>query len=187
MFHRCRRPWCQEPQRTRLTRAAVTPAQDRARVHLRRKWHRNSLLSLTRTSRRNRMKSFAPTRPRRAHRLLTGLCLLVVCAIGCSSQEIKEPVSSASPQSAPSSNAADGNLSGLWTITTSSGGLIGMAGQTRSIKLVIRQAGDKITGVYQCASGNALCRNGDEKGSIEGTAKGNQVNLNIMLLPDASN
>jgi len=133
------------------------------------------------------MRSFAPTRPTRAHRLLTCLCLLAVCAIGCSSQEIKEPVSSASTQAAPSSNAAGGNLSGLWTITTSTVGLIGMAGQTRSIKLVIRQASDKMTGVYRCSAGNALCRNGDEKGSIEGTANGNQVNLNIMLLPDASN
>lgn len=133
------------------------------------------------------MRSFAPTRPTRAHRLLTCLCLLAVCAIGCSSQEIKEPVSSASTQAAPSRNVTDGNLSGLWTITTSTGGLIGMAGQTRSIKLVIRQASDKMTGVYRCSAGNALCRNGDEKGSIEGTANGNQVNLNIMLLPDASN
>ena len=133
------------------------------------------------------MKSFAPTKRRRANRLLIPLSLLAVCAIGCSTQEIKEPVSSASPQSASPSNAAEGNPSGLWTITTSTGGLIGMAGQTRSIKLVIRQAGDKITGVYQCASGNALCRNGDEKGSIEGTANRDRVNLNIMLLPDASN
>jgi hypothetical protein len=117
------------------------------------------------------MKSFAPTRPRRAHRLLTCLCLLLVCAIGCSTQEIKEPVSSASTQAAPPSNVADGNLSGLWTITTSTGGLIGMAGQTRSVKLVIRQASDKITGVYRCSAGNALCRIGDEKGSIEGTAR----------------
>ena len=133
------------------------------------------------------MKSLAPTRPRRAHRLLIPLCLLALCPIGCSTQEIKEPVSSASTPATPASNVAGENLSGLWTITTSSGGLVGMAGQTRSIKLVIRQAGDKITGVYRCSSGNALCRNGNEKGSIEGTANGNHVNLNIMLLPDASN
>ena len=133
------------------------------------------------------MKSFAPTKRRRAHRLLIALSLLAVCAIGCSTQEIKEPVSSPSAQSASPSNAAAGNPSGLWTITTSTGGLIGMAGQTRSIKLVIRQAGDKITGVYRCSAGNALCRNGDEKGSIEGTANRDRVNLNIMLLPDASN
>lgn len=62
-----------------------------------------------------------------------------------------------------------------------------MAGKTRNIKLVIRQVGDKLTGSYVCSAGNSLCRNGDNKGSIEGTANGNQVNLNIMLLPDASN
>ena len=62
-----------------------------------------------------------------------------------------------------------------------------MAGKTRNIKLVIRQVGDKITGSYRCSAGNSLCRNGDNKGSIKGTANGNQVNLNIMLLPDASN
>ncbi|MFZ0677219.1 hypothetical protein [Candidatus Binatus sp.] len=62
-----------------------------------------------------------------------------------------------------------------------------MAGLTRSIKLVIRQEGDKVTGEYRCSSGNALCRNGDEKGSIEGTANGSHVSLNITLLPDASN
>jgi hypothetical protein len=134
------------------------------------------------------MKSLAPTRRRRADRFLTRLlCLLAVSAIGCSTQETKVPVSSATTPTALTGNVADGNLSGLWTITTSTGGLIGMAGQTRSIKLVVRQAGDKVTGVYRCASGNALCRNGDEKGSIEGTANSNQVNLNIMLLPDASN
>ena len=133
------------------------------------------------------MKSFAPTKRRQADRLLTCLCLLALCAIGCSTQETTAPASSTSGPAAAPGNVADGNLSGLWTITTSTGGLIGMAGQTRSIKLVIRQAGDKVTGVYRCASGNALCRNGDEKGSIEGTANGNQVNLNIMLLPDASN
>jgi hypothetical protein len=133
------------------------------------------------------MKSFGPIRRRRADRLLTCLCLLAVCAIGCATREIKEPVSPASAPAASPGNGADGNLSGLWTITTSSGGLIGMAGQTRSIKLVLRQAGDKVTGVYRCSSGNALCRNGDEKGSIDGTVNGSQVNLNILLLPDASN
>lgn len=133
------------------------------------------------------MKSFAPIRRWRADRLLTCLCLIAVCAIGCSTQETKEPVSSASTPAAPPSSATEENLSGLWTGTTSTGGLVGMAGMTRSIKLVLRQEGGKVTGAYRCSAGNALCRNGDDKGSIEGTAKGNQVNLNIMLLPDASN
>ena len=62
-----------------------------------------------------------------------------------------------------------------------------MAGETRSIKLVLRQVGDKITGTYRCSAGNAQCRNLNETGSINGTAKGNRVNLNIMVLPDASN
>ena len=133
------------------------------------------------------MKSFTPLRRRRADRLLTCLGLIALCAIGCSTQETKLPASSTSTPAEPPGNVADGNLSGLWTVTTSTGGLIGMAGQTRSIKLVLRQAGGKITGVYRCSPGNALCRNGDEKGSIEGTANGNQLSLNIMLLPDASN
>ena len=62
-----------------------------------------------------------------------------------------------------------------------------MAGQTRSIKLVLRQVGDKITGVYRCSPGNSLCRNSNETGSITGTANGNRVNLDITVLPDASN
>jgi len=133
------------------------------------------------------MRSFAPLRRRRGDCLFACLYLIALCAIGCSTQEANLPTSSASTPTEPPSNAADANLSGLWTLTTSTGGLIGMAGQTRSIKLVLRQVGAKITGVYRCSPGNALCRNGDEKGSIEGTASGNQLNLNITLLPDASN
>lgn len=132
------------------------------------------------------MKSYAPTRRRRADRLLTSLCFLAVCAIGCSTQETNLPMTSATP-AAPSSDVAGENLSGLWLGTTSTGGLIGMAGQTRSIKLVLRQAGDKITGAYRCSAGNSLCRNLNEKGTIEGTANRNQVNLNITMIPDASN
>ena len=133
------------------------------------------------------MKSLAPTKRRRADRLLTCLCLLALCAIGCSTQETTAPMSSASTPAAPRANVAGENLSGLWTGTTSTGGLVGMAGMTRSIKLVLRQEGEKITGAYRCSPGNALCRNGDEKGSIEGTASGDHVNLNMTLLPDASN
>src|ERR1700723_863095 len=132
------------------------------------------------------MKSLAPTKRRRADRLLACLCLLALCSVGCSTQETKTPVSSASTPTAPG-NVTEENLSGLWTGTTSTGGLVGMAGMTRSIKLVLRQEGDKITGAYRCSPGNALCRNGDEKGSIEGTANGDHVNLNMTLLPDASN
>jgi hypothetical protein len=133
------------------------------------------------------MKSFAPIRRRRAELLLTSLCLLAICAPGCSTQETNAPVNSAAISAAPPSNVAEHNLSGLWTGTTSTGGLVGMAGLTRSIKLVIRQEGNKVTGEYRCSSGNALCRNGDDKGSIEGTANGSHVSLNIALLPDASN
>jgi hypothetical protein len=133
------------------------------------------------------MKSFAPATRRRVDRLLAGLCLLAAFAIGCSTQGTTMPESSTSAPTAPPSNVADGNLSGLWNGTTSTGGYLGMAGKTRKITLVIQQVGDKLTGSYVCSAGNSLCRNGDNKGSIEGTANGNQVNLNIMLLPDASN
>jgi hypothetical protein len=133
------------------------------------------------------MKSFAPARRRRYDRWLAGLYLLAVFAIGCSTQGTTTPASSTSTAAAPPSDVADGNLSGLWTGTTSTGGYIGMAGKTRNIKLVIRQVGGKLTGSYRCSAGNSLCRNGDEKGSIDGTANGTQVYLNIMLLPDASN
>jgi hypothetical protein len=133
------------------------------------------------------MKFLASISRRRTVHLLTPLGLLVVCAIGCSTQETRVPESSTSTPQAPSSNAEDQNLSGLWTGTTSTGGLIGMAGMTRSIKLVLRQVGNRVTGVYRCSPGNTVCRNSNEKGTIEGTADGNRVNLNIMLLPDASN
>jgi hypothetical protein len=133
------------------------------------------------------MQSFAPTSRRRANRLLTCLCLLTVCAIECSTQQTKVPTGSASTPAAPTSDVTGRNLSGLWTGRTSTGGLLGMAGETRNIELVLRQVGDKITGSYRCYAGNSLCRNLDEKGSIDGTADGDRVNLNIMVLPDASN
>jgi hypothetical protein len=133
------------------------------------------------------MKSFAPIRLRRAYPLLTCLCLLALCATSCSTKDTKEPVRSASPPAASPGDGTEQNLSGLWIGTTSTGGLVGMAGLTRSIKIVLRQESTKITGEYRCSPGNALCRDGDEKGAIEGTANGNQVNLNITLLPDASN
>jgi hypothetical protein len=69
---------------------------------------------------------------------------------------------------------------------TSTGGLLGLAGQTRNIKLSLRQFGDKITGTYYCSAGNSTCRDNNETGSIDGTANGDQVNLNIIVLPDAS-
>lgn len=133
------------------------------------------------------MKSFAPRGPGRPDRLLTGLYVLAVCVIGCSTQQITVPVNSASTEAAPPSNLAQGNLAGLWTGTTSTGGLLGAAGETRNIKLDLRQAGDQITGSYRCSGGNSPCRNHNETGSIKGIANGNQVNLNIMMLPDASN
>jgi hypothetical protein len=133
------------------------------------------------------MKFFAPTRPRRADHLLAISCLLAVCAIGCSTQETKVPVSAASTPAAPPGNVADVNVSGLWTLKTSTGGLVGMAGNTRTVKLAIQQIGDKVAGSYRCYAGNSLCRNNNETGSINGNANGNRVNLNIRVLPDASN
>lgn len=132
------------------------------------------------------MKSFAPAKARRACWLLTCLFLLAV-ATSCAMQEMKLPVAPAPAQAASQVDAADGNLSGLWIGTTTTGGLVGMAGRTRSIKLVIRQFGDKITGSYRCSAGNSMCRNQNQQGSIEGKANGNQVRLNILVLPDASN
>jgi hypothetical protein len=118
--------------------------------------------------------------------LLIGSCLLAVCAIGCSTQETKVPASAASTPTSPG-NVADVNVSGLWTLKTSTGGLVGMAGNTRTVKLAMQQAGDKVTGSYRCEAGNSLCRNNNETGSIDGTANGNRVNLSIRVLPDASN
>ena len=133
------------------------------------------------------MKSFAPTRRRRTGNFLTGLCLLAVCAISCSTQETKVPATAASTPAAPPGNAADENVSNLWTLRTSTGGLVGMAGNTRTVKLAIQQVGGKVSGSYRCEAGNSLCRNNNETGSIEGTANGNRVNLSIRVLPDASN
>jgi hypothetical protein len=133
------------------------------------------------------MKSVAPLGPGRSDRLLTGLYVLAVCMIGCSTQQIPVPANSAPIEAAPPSNLAEGNLAGLWTGTTSTGGLLGSAGETRNIKFDLRQVGDQITGSYRCSGGNSICRNHDETGSIKGTANGDQVNLNITVLPDASN
>ncbi len=136
------------------------------------------------------MKSVAPIKDRRTNRLLACLCSFMVCAISCSTEETKLPVSSGSSQAATPSNVVDGNLSGLWVGTTTTGGMLGMPGIIRSIKLDLQQVGDKITGSYLCYSGrtaNSFCRNSDEKGTIEGTARESQVALNIMVLPDASN
>jgi hypothetical protein len=122
-------------------------------------------------------------------RWLTLLCLLMFCAIGCSTQETRLPVSS-EPAAAPAPSANSVDLSGRWVGRTITGGLLGMPGLIRTITLDLRQDGDKITGTYRCSSGknaNSFCRNTDEKGSVQGTAHGTTVNLNVMLLPDASN
>ena len=169
------------------TRAGVTPAQDRVRARLLPKWHPSSLATTAPFRAENRMQSRAPIRRWRLNRSVSYLFLVAISAMGCSMQETKSPLTSATSSPAASSNEADGNLSGLWIGTTSTGGLLGMAGETRSIKLVLRQVGDKITGTYRCSAGNAQCRNLNETGSINGTAMGNRVNLKIMVLPDASN
>src|SRR5579871_175260 len=138
----------------RLMRGAVTQAQDPARVRLRPKWHPNSLKGRLPHRVTNRMKSVAPLGPGRSDRLLTGLYVLAVCMIGCSTQQIPVPVNSAPIEAAPTSNLAEGNLAGLWTGTTSTGGLLGSAGETRNIKFDLRQVGDQITGSYRCSGGN---------------------------------
>ena len=92
-----------------------------------------------------------------------------------------------STPTASARDVTDATLSGLWTGTTSTGGLIGMAGKTRKIKLLLRLTGDDLTGSYRCSAGNSLCRNLNETGSITGTANGDEVNLNITVLPDSSN
>lgn len=124
----------------------------------------------------------------RASRLLA--CSVIVCAISCSTEEMKPSAGSGPVETAAPSNGVEGDLSGLWVGTTTTGGLLGMPGKIRSIKLDLRQAGDKITGSYLCYSGktsNSFCRNSDENGSITGRARGSQVTLSIFLLPDASN
>jgi hypothetical protein len=108
--------------------------------------------------------------------------------IGCSSEQ-SPLLTSQSATSSSGTELSDGNLSGLWTGTTTTGGLLGMPGITRSINLDLKQNNDKITGSYRCYSkgANSLCRNGDETGTITGTAHGKQINLNVVLLPDQSN
>jgi hypothetical protein len=112
----------------------------------------------------------------------------MVFAIGCSTQETNRPIRSGSTETAAPSKAVDGDLSGLWVGTTSTGGLMGMAGLTRSFKFNLHQEADKLTGSYVCYNGktsNAICHN--PKGTIEGTARGTHIALNILMLPDASN
>ena len=133
------------------------------------------------------MKSFAPSRRGRFDRWLAGLYLLAVFAIGCSTQETTTPASSASAAAAPPSNVAEGNLSGLWNGTTSTGGYLGMAGKTRNITLVIRQVGDKLTGSYVVPQAIRSAAMATTKDRSKEPQTGTQVNLNIMLLPDASN
>ena len=137
------------------------------------------------------MKPFTSIKGRRTNHCIAPLYLVMVFAIGCSTQETKLPASSESTTgtTAPSGTAAQ-DLSGLWVGTTSTGGLLGMPGLIRSIKIDLQQSGEKLTGTYSCYSGkasNSFCRNADEKGSVQGTARGDHVTLNIMLLPDASN
>ena len=133
------------------------------------------------------MKSLVPFSRKRTNHLLTCLCSVMVFAIGCSTQETNLPIRSGSTETAAPGNAI-GDLSGLWVGTTSTGGLTGTAGLTRSFKFNLHQEGDKLTGSCVCYNGktsNAICRN--PKGTIEGTARGTRVALNILMLPDASN
>jgi hypothetical protein len=118
------------------------------------------------------------------------ICSFLLFAASCSTEQKNQPLTSAPPGAAAQNPDGTGNLSGLWVGKTSTGGLIGMPGLTRSIKLDLQQTGEKITGTYHCYSGkasNSFCRNFDEKGSIQGEAHGTRVNLNIQVLPDASN
>jgi hypothetical protein len=136
------------------------------------------------------MTTLAPIRGRRTNRLLACLYLVAVCAISCSTEKTKLPVTSGSNAAVPPSNRADEDLSGLWIGRTITGGMLGMPGLIRSIKLNLQQVADKITGTYVCYSGktaNSFCRNSNENGTIEGTARGRRLALNVMLLPDASN
>jgi hypothetical protein len=136
------------------------------------------------------MNSSIASKGKRSSRWIAAFCSLLLCAAGCSTEQMTMPVASA-PTGATVQNPDNrGSLSGLWVGTTTTGGLLGMPGLIRSIKLDLQQTGDKITGTYHCCSGkkaNSFCRNFDEKGSIQGTAHGTTVNLNIMVLPDASN
>ena len=134
------------------------------------------------------MKLLLPFSRKRTNHLLTRLCWVMLLAIGCSTQETKLPIRSGSTETAAPSNAIEGDLSGLWVGATSTGGLMGTAGLTRSFKFNLHQEGDKLTGSYVCynsKTSNAICRN--PKGTIEGTAHGTRIALNILMLPDASN
>lgn len=134
------------------------------------------------------MKSLMPFSRKRINHLLTCLCSVMVLAIGCSTQKTNLAIRSGSTETAAPSNAIEGDLSGLWVGTTSTGGLMGTAGLTRSFKFNLHQEGDKLTGSYVCYYGktsNAFCRN--PKGTIAGTARGTRIALNILVLPDASN
>lgn len=127
---------------------------------------------------------------KRTNRWRVAICSFLLCAASCSNEQTNLPVTSAPAGTAVQNPDVGRNLSGLWVGRTSTGGLVGTAGLTRSIKLDLQQTGDKITGTYHCYSGkasNSFCRNFDEKGSIQGVAHGNNVNLNIQVLPDASN
>jgi hypothetical protein len=121
--------------------------------------------------------------------VLACCCSIAVLSIGCSGEQSPLPASQ-SGAAAADLEPSEGNLSGLWSGTTTTGGYLGMPGKIRSIQLRLKQVGDKITGSYRCYSGkaaNSLCRNGDETGSVTGTAHGNQISLNVFLLPDQSN
>ena len=134
------------------------------------------------------MKSFAPIRRRRAGLLLTCLCLLALCAIRLldarnkiASELCSIHASGVSRQWNRREPIRPVDYHDVHRWSHWHGGADSVH-QTRP-----STEGDKVTGEYRCSPGNALCRNGDEKGSIEGTANGNQVNLNTILLPDASN
>ncbi|MGC2493207.1 hypothetical protein, partial [Candidatus Binatus sp.] len=83
------------------------------------------------------------------------ICSFLLFAASCSTEQENQPLTSAPPGAAAQKPDVTGNLSGLWVGKTSTGGLIGMPGLTRSIKLDLQQTGEKITGTYHCYSGKS--------------------------------
>ena len=145
-----------------LTRAAVTPAQDRVRVRLQPKWHPSSLQSAPHfEAKQDEILCAAEDQATRsfAHRfiLARGLCDRLLDARNNRARELRIHGSGAPEQ------CGRGEPSGLWTRTTSTGGLPRDGREDPEHQTCISTGRRQVTGLYRCSAGNSLCRNGDNE------------------------
>jgi hypothetical protein len=124
------------------------------------------------------------------------LAALIACCCGCITARNRTYPRSFSPSPIPepstfskgTEKGESEGVTGVWEGISSADcigvtiGDLGRCGATQKITLTMVQQGDAITGFYQCAYGNRVCRNLDENGIIRnGSMTGRRLLMRVML------